>query len=109
MAALLLSRTWDKIKTKFEGYKYIIFFWSDSKIDLNWFMNHSSSYVCFVANRVSEIQTLACNIPWNHVLSKQNPADIISGGCLAEELSSTIWFSGPDFLKKSGWRMAENS
>ncbi|XP_065356116.1 uncharacterized protein LOC135950508 [Calliphora vicina] len=97
-AALLLSRTWAKIKDKFQNYMYQIFFWSDSKIVLNWLKNHSSSYVCFVANRVSEIQNTTNNIPWRHVPSKENPADIVSRGCLANELASTSWFRGPDFL-----------
>ncbi|XP_075157719.1 uncharacterized protein LOC142230985 [Haematobia irritans] len=100
MAALLLSRTWDKIKHKFDYYTYRIYFWTDSKIVLNWLMNHSSSYACFVANRISEIQNITNKIPWNHVPSKQNAADIISRGCLANELNSTVWFTGPDFLQK---------
>lgn len=100
-AALLLSRTWDKIKFKFDRFKYRIFFWSDSKIVLNWLTNHSSSFVCFVANRVSEIQNLTHDITWRHVPSKQNPADVVSRGCLAMDLHNTFWFTGPTFLTES--------
>ncbi|XP_065372316.1 uncharacterized protein LOC135964147 [Calliphora vicina] len=99
-AALLLSKTWDKIKSKFNRFTYRIFFWSDSKIVLSWLSNHSSSYVCFVANRVSEIQNLTHNIKWKYVPSKQNPADIVSRGCLANDLIDTIWFTGPKFLSE---------
>ncbi|XP_065365532.1 uncharacterized protein LOC135958560 [Calliphora vicina] len=97
-AALLLCRTWDKIKHKFDAFTYRIFFWSDSKIVLSWLTNHSSSYICFVANRVSEIQNLTHNIPWMHVPSKQNPADVVSRGCLANDLNNTIWFNGPQLI-----------
>ncbi|XP_075160828.1 uncharacterized protein LOC142233707 [Haematobia irritans] len=99
-AALLLSRTWEKIRNKFDTYNYRVFFWSDSKIVLSWLSKHSSSFVCFVANRVSEIQNLTHNISWKHVSSKENPADVVSRGCLANELESTIWFTGPQFLSR---------
>ena len=55
-AALLLSQTWEKIKHKFHRYTYHIYFWSDSKIVLNWLSNHSSSYVCFVANEFQKFE-----------------------------------------------------
>ncbi|XP_075157610.1 uncharacterized protein LOC142230873 [Haematobia irritans] len=80
-AALLLSRTWEKIRNKFDTYNYRVFFWSDSKI-------------------TSEIQNLTHNISWKHVSSKENPADVVSRGCLANELESTIWFTGPQFLSR---------
>ncbi|XP_075154313.1 uncharacterized protein LOC142227952 [Haematobia irritans] len=99
-AALLLSKTWEKIRHKFDKYNYKIFFWSDSKIVLSWLKKHSSSFVCFVANRVSEIQNITHKITWRHVPSKQNPADIVSRGCLANELADTIWFEGPNFLRQ---------
>ena len=62
---------------------------------------HSSTLNCFVANRISEIQTQSTGIEWRHVPSKQNPADIVSRGCSALELPATIWYKGPDFLNNN--------
>lgn len=104
-AALLLSSTWNKIRHKVEKYVSDIVFWSDSQIVLHWLQMHSSSLNSFVANRISQIQTQSSAIPWKHVPSKQNPADIVSRGSSALELPSTMWFSGPDFLylDKASW------
>lgn len=104
-AALLLTTTWNKIRHKVNKFVNFICFWSDSQIVLHWLKMHSSALNCFVANRISEIQTLSNDIPWKHVPSKQNPADIVSRGTSAEELPNTIWFSGPEFLyrDKSHW------
>ncbi|XP_070068166.1 uncharacterized protein [Drosophila takahashii] len=54
---------------------------------------------CFIANRVSRIQEQSVDVTWRHVPGKSNPADIVSCGCAASELSDTIWFSGPEFLR----------
>ncbi|KAM8721476.1 hypothetical protein ACLKA7_007365 [Drosophila subpalustris] len=51
-----------------------------------------------LANRISEMQTIAPNIIWRHVPGKDNPADIVSRGCKASDLEGTIWFTGPEFL-----------
>jgi len=60
---------------------------------------HSSQLNCFVANRISGIQTKSSNISRRHVPGKVNPADIISRGCKVSELQNTSWFMGPTFLK----------
>lgn len=104
-AAVLLSKTWDKIKLKMENFVSSVWFWTDSKIVLQWLKLHSSTLNCFVANRVSELQDSTRGFHWRHVPSKLNPADIVSRGCSAKELSSTIWFNGPAFLQshRSNW------
>ncbi|GBP10481.1 hypothetical protein EVAR_70789_1 [Eumeta japonica] len=98
-AAVLLSKTWNKIKPKMENFVSSIWFWTDSNIVLQWLKLHSSTLNCFVANRVSELQDSTRDVRWRHVPSKHNPADIVSRGCSAREISSTIWFHGPDFLQ----------
>lgn len=43
----------------------------------------------FVANRVSEIQTVEFNYEWRHVLSGDNPADLFSRGVLRRQLATS--------------------
>ena len=54
----------------------------------------------FVRNRVLKIQENANGVEIRFVPGKENPADIVSRGCSAKELSTTIWFAGPRFLRK---------
>ncbi|CAL4178208.1 unnamed protein product, partial [Meganyctiphanes norvegica] len=50
-------------------------------------------------NRIVEINELTLNSPWHHCPGKLQPADIISRGCLADQLmKSTFWLNGPDWL-----------
>ncbi|XP_075157710.1 uncharacterized protein LOC142230976 [Haematobia irritans] len=99
-AAVLLNSTWLKIQPKISSFVSSIYFWTDSKIVLQWLKLHSSTLNCFVANRISELQEKTRNVSWRHVPSKSNPADVVSRGCSAEEISNTIWFSGPSFLEE---------
>jgi hypothetical protein len=56
----------------------------------------------FVGNRVAEIQDQAKGFKFRHIRSNHNPADIISRGISAYELStSDFWWYGPEFLKKA--------
>ncbi|XP_067634789.1 uncharacterized protein [Eurosta solidaginis] len=99
-AALLLIRTWKKFEVNLKQNINTVYFWMDSTTVLQWLKTHSSTLTSFVANRVSEIQEHSQGIIWRHVPSKDNPADLISRGCSAADLCSTIWFSGPLFLSK---------
>lgn len=56
------------------------FYWSDSEIVLCWLHKFPSSLKTFVSHRVAAIQTASSIADWWHVLSKQNPADLISRG-----------------------------
>ncbi|XP_053956126.1 uncharacterized protein LOC128861768 [Anastrepha ludens] len=96
--ALLLARLLAKIKPLFNA-NTTVFLWTDSQIVLHWLELHSATLSTFVGNRVSEIQDLTVDVSWRHVPTKCNPADIVSQGCTALELSSSIWFSGPSFLQ----------
>ncbi|XP_043472975.1 uncharacterized protein LOC122505429 [Leptopilina heterotoma] len=55
-----------------------IILWSDSTIVLNWIKTSPRSLQTFVANRVSEIQSVDQDVEWKHVPTKDNPADLIS-------------------------------
>lgn len=74
--------------------------WSDSQVALCWIKSHPSRWTTFVANRVSQIQSLTAQAEWRYVKSPDNPADILSRGMSPKDLqSSDLWFHGPDFLQ----------
>lgn len=78
------------------------FYWTDSTIVLHWLNSPSARWNTFVANRVSKIQAKSEIVSWRHVGSENNPADLISRGKLPQQLiDSTLWWSGPNFLRSS--------
>ncbi|XP_075163365.1 uncharacterized protein LOC142235999 [Haematobia irritans] len=97
-AAHMLTCLWSKIRDTFCLNVQNIYFWTDSEIVLHWISMIPSSLATFVSNKVSEIQENSGQASWRHVPGKFNPADIVSRGCNAEELNSSIWFHGPSFL-----------
>lgn len=76
-----------------------IIMWSDSQVALSWIGTEPSLLQVFVANRVSKIQS--CNLnDWRYVNTKDNPADLATRGVQPESLlNSTLWWTGPSFLK----------
>ncbi|XP_058448943.1 uncharacterized protein LOC131428901 [Malaya genurostris] len=75
------------------------YFWSDSEVVLQWIKFPPNTWQTFVANRVSQIQTLTHDARWNHVAGKQNPADMISRGMDVDDLlASKTWNQGSDWL-----------
>ena len=65
-----------------------------------WVRNHSRKFKPFVANRISEIQSLSSPEKWNHVKTKENPADLHSRGMSVKDLArSNLWWYGPETLK----------
>ena len=49
-------------------------------------------------NRIQRIRSSTNPDQWAHVSSENNPADYASRGLTAEQLKSSNWFSGPEFL-----------
>ncbi|XP_058789685.1 uncharacterized protein LOC131663342 [Phymastichus coffea] len=73
--------------------------WSNSRIVLMWLKKHPCHWRSFVANRVSLIQTELPSVTWDHVPTKQNPADIASRGATPIELKLLdLWWQGPPWL-----------
>nr|XP_031836982.1 uncharacterized protein LOC116428908 [Nomia melanderi] len=59
----------------------------------------SNRWKTFVENRVSRIQQIINSGHWNHVLSPDNPADIILRGASPSALTeSHLWWLGPAWL-----------
>lgn len=98
--AQLLAKLYSKIQHLLNIPRHFVFLWTDSQIVLHWLKQHSSTLSVFVGNRVSEIQELTNGCNWRYVPSSLNPADIVSRGSTIEELRSSIWFTGPDFLSR---------
>ncbi|XP_043485178.1 uncharacterized protein LOC122513016 [Leptopilina heterotoma] len=100
--ALLLSTIFAKVTEALTVNIDECFFWSDSTIALAWIKGDSSRWQTFVGNRVAEIQRLTPDDKWNHVPTDQNPADLISRGMDAQDLStSSLWWNGPSWLQKN--------
>lgn len=97
LLATLFSKITEALTVKIDG----CFFWSDSTIALAWIKSDSSRWQTFVSNRVAEIQRLTPGDKWNHVATDQNPADFLSRGMDARNLStSNLWWKGPSWLQE---------
>ena len=77
------------------------YYWTDSKIVLSYLNNDVNRFYIFVANRLQQIKDYCMNQAWHHVKSEDNPADYASRGATIEQLASSDWFGGPNFLWKS--------
>ena len=90
----LLQQVSEALKFNCEVHAY-----TDSMIVLQWLASHPGKWQTFVANRVAKIQEVVPFTQWNHVKSEDNPADLVSRGVSAKELStSSLWWSGPSWL-----------
>ncbi|XP_068247720.1 uncharacterized protein [Palaemon carinicauda] len=84
--------------------------WTDSTIALSWIQRDASKKDLFVTNRVKEIRELTPPSCWQHCVSKDNPADLITRGLLADKLvDSTMWLYGPSMLKESQYQKREGN
>nr|CAI5857751.1 unnamed protein product [Callosobruchus analis] len=97
--ALLLSRLIDKIMKNIKLDINQVILYSDSTIVLAWLAREPAELKTFVSNRVSEILELTSKYKWQHVLSNDNPADIIPRGCKTTDLANnSLWLLGPPWL-----------
>ena len=64
-------------------------------------INSNEKQPIFVANRVCEILEYTSVDQWNHVATKDNPADAGTRGMSAETLQLRSWVKGRHFLTKS--------
>lgn len=98
-ASTLLAKLYEETRDAWDFAPQQIIFWSDSTITLSWIKTSPHLLKIFVANRVSEIQSLTATCQWRHVRSEQNPADALSRGQNPSEfLNNTLWFDGPSWL-----------
>ncbi|XP_071577734.1 uncharacterized protein [Temnothorax nylanderi] len=101
-AAVLLARAIAAARLALTIAIKIYHCWTDSKVAKAWLSQPPFRWKMFVANQVHEVQTLLPNVEWHHVLSQQNPADLVSRGVTPENLiQQSLWWTGPDWLKLS--------
>ncbi|XP_076223029.1 uncharacterized protein LOC143174456 [Nomia melanderi] len=97
--AVLLANLIQKVRIALHSVNPVEHLWTDSTITLAWLRSMPSRWKTFVANRVSEIQTLTSVDSWKHVTSEDNPADMISRGVRLSVLAQAKnWWSGPAWL-----------
>jgi hypothetical protein len=63
--------------------------WNDSLVVLAWLKAPAARWKTFVANRVNHIQETMKVDDWNHINSKENPADLVSCGVDANVLRNS--------------------
>ncbi|GFU05662.1 integrase catalytic domain-containing protein [Trichonephila clavipes] len=97
-ACVLLSQLLEKVLHSLTLPIQQIMLWTDSNIVLAWIQRSPEQLKTFIGNRIKIIQRLTQNCQWNHVSSNENPADLISRGLNASDISSKqLWWHGPDF------------
>lgn len=95
LLANLYKRVLEAIHLEFNA----IHFWTDSSIVLSWLRAPPTTWKVFIANRVSEIQSLTDVSQWAHVSSGDNPADLVTRGVSPESLTNNeLWWRGPRWL-----------
>ena len=108
LAALITARAVVYVQKAIEKKQPVtdIFCFTDSLINLCRIRKGPERYKLWVANRLTEILQLTKQEQWKHCAGPQNPADLPSRGLSVTELKeSTLWWSGPDFIKheQSTW------
>ncbi|XP_029659433.1 uncharacterized protein LOC115233263 [Formica exsecta] len=98
--AQLLAQLMTKVKKALELAITKTYYWTDSSIVLHWIKATNKKLPVFVAHRIGEIQELTSMDEWNHVGTKENPADLVSRGVTPNELKmSQLWWNGPQWLQ----------
>ena len=73
-------------------------YYCDSNIVLGYIHNTERRFTKYVTRRVSIIHKHSSPSSWHYVNTADNPADIASRGISPLALSSSIWFTGPNYL-----------
>ncbi|GJQ79271.1 hypothetical protein Trydic_g5514 [Trypoxylus dichotomus] len=79
-------------------------YYTDSMIliVLSWLKLKPGKLKQFVSHRIAEMQEKTLPTQWNHLLSSENPADILSSGAdPAQLLNLALWWSGPSWLQSN--------
>ena len=97
--AILLARLLTQTQQELALQDARAFVWTDSSVVIAWTRSHASRWKPFVAHRVAEIQRLLPDIPWRHVRSSDNPADLATRGMDPSAFKDlSLWWRGPPWL-----------
>ena len=103
LSALLCARMAEYVRAALGLDRTTVTCYTDSTASLWWIKGDPLRFKTFVANRVSEIQTLVPPGQWEHCPGRYNPADIASRGLRGNELAaSDLWINGPTWLSQFG-------
>lgn len=98
-AAVLLVRAMEFVLRSMHFVNVPVYCWTDLLVVLAWLDSEPLRWKTFIANRMSEIQTVLPNASWRHVLTLHNPADCASSGITSKELMShVLWWQCPTWL-----------
>ena len=101
-AALLASHLKRNVEAALTLAIEKVYMWSDSSTVLQWLHSPEKQPV-FVANRTSEILDASTVDEWAPMSSTNNPADVVTRGMSIDELKSSAWLNGPEFLRTEDW------
>ncbi|XP_064645418.1 uncharacterized protein LOC135498615 [Lineus longissimus] len=100
--ALLIARLLHRVQTALKLAHVTLHAWSDSTVTLDWIHGNPTRWKTFVANKVSEIQSLMNASQWRFCPGYGNPSDCASRGILASELvTHDLWWHGTAWLAES--------
>ncbi|XP_065356304.1 uncharacterized protein LOC135950702 [Calliphora vicina] len=99
--AVLLANLINYVKNSINFSNSEIYLWTDSAIVLGWLSKPPSSWETYVANRTARIHELMADVTWRHVPTHDNPADLGTRGCKAQNLvNNSLWWNAPSWLQK---------
>ena len=85
------------------------FFWTESRVVLEYINNEAKRFHVYFANRVQQNRDLTDPNSWFYVDTRNSPAEDASRGLTARQLvEGSRWLTGPEFLWKSGPCKPEN-
>lgn len=77
-------------------------FWSDATIVLYWIHGDVNRWKTFVANRIAKILRASQPHQWNHIGTKENPADCATRGLTPDQLETfDLWWHGSPLLSQA--------
>ena len=102
LAALILARLMQSVQSALGGMLLFdsVHCWTDSQVTLYWIRGEQHEWKQFVQNRVNEIRKIVPPLSWAYCPTSSNPADLPSHGVSAQDLQSSIWFTGPNWLRE---------
>ena len=98
-AALLTARLLYHASQSLEVPLTDCFAWSDSEVVLHWLHSTNPLGNDLVDSYVSCVQELLPSTVWSYVSTRNNPADVASGGTIPQDLcENQQWWKGPSWL-----------